>query len=765
MMRIALYVRVSTSNQVHQQTIKQQLERLRGHLQTQDQPLEDELIFRDDGYSGARLTRPGLDRLRDAVRERRVDRLVLTAPDRLARNYVHQMLLLEEFEQYGCAVEFLDRPMSHDPHDQWLLQIRGAVAEYERTLITDRMRRGRQAKLRAGVLLPWVRAPYGYHLHPDRPRDPAGVTLEPSEAAVVAEMFALYLSPGAGLFQVARMLRERQIPSPTGKPVWGLATVRGILSNPVYTGQVYAGRMVYRPARIRRSATHPMGRPRDSGTLLPASEWIPVAQVTPLISQEQFDLVQSKLAKNQSFAGRNNTAHAYLLRAMVSCGHCQRACIGRTLANSPYSYYVCSSKIKAASQGREPCSARFSPAGQLDALVWQDLCEVLTHPDELTHALERAHGGHSLPQELQARRENLRQGRRSLSQQLDRLTEAYLHSVIPLPEYERRRRELEQRDHALAEQETQLSAQAHKHTEVAGLAVAIDDFCARVRDGLANASFEQKRSLIELLIDRVIVADSEVEIRYVIPTHPRSKQVRFCHLRTDYFRAPHPVGSDHRNATQQIRIDRVFRARTAGVRPRRHARQSHQSHQASYALAIDRVVRLLKEDDHPAGAVKRVPGVLLVNQPTVDEIAGIDHRWAALRIDRGAAYPRQSTLLNHVNRIARVDPPVTYHGRLIPDFFFSQSSSIFNCPIALYNSSGSRCAAAGLGPRLPSNSVLAFSWMAFFHCPTWTGCTPYSRPISLIVLTPRTTSRPTLALNSGVSTFRVVTPLIASCSP
>ena len=92
---------------------------------------------------------------------------------------------------------------------------------------------------------------------------------------------------------------------------------------------------------------------------------------------------------------------------------------------------------------REPCHARFAPAGQLDELVWRDLCEVLTHPAELARALERAHGGHWLPQALQARRENLRQGRVSLRQQIDRLTEAYLHDVIPLPEYERRRRDLQ----------------------------------------------------------------------------------------------------------------------------------------------------------------------------------------------------------------------------------------------------------------------------------------------------------------------------------
>lgn len=134
-MRVAMYVRVSTQRQAQSQTIEQQLERLQAHIQAQGWEWREELIFRDDGYSGATLNRPGLDRLRDKVAIGEVDRVILTAPDRLARKYVHQVLLLEEMEGLGCEVEFVERPMSQDPHDQLVLQIRGAVAEYERTLI------------------------------------------------------------------------------------------------------------------------------------------------------------------------------------------------------------------------------------------------------------------------------------------------------------------------------------------------------------------------------------------------------------------------------------------------------------------------------------------------------------------------------------------------------------------------------------------------------------------------------------------------------
>jgi site-specific DNA recombinase len=221
-MRVALYARVSTQRQAQAQTVDQQLERLKRYADEQGWPVPIENVFRDDGYSGASLKRPGLDRLRDRAADRTLDQVLLTTPDRLARNYVHQVLLLEELEKNGCQVQFLDRPMSQDPHDQLLLQIRGAVAEYERTLITERMRRGRQRKLQAGLLLPWTRAPYGYRVDPERPRDPAGVRIEESEAAIVREMFAWYAEDVHSLCSLARLLEELGIRTSTGLARWNL---------------------------------------------------------------------------------------------------------------------------------------------------------------------------------------------------------------------------------------------------------------------------------------------------------------------------------------------------------------------------------------------------------------------------------------------------------------------------------------------------------------------------------------------------------------
>src|SRR3954452_8120288 len=152
-MRAAIYARVSTERQERQQTIDSQLAALRAWAEAGGHELSDRHVFRDEGYSGARLDRPGLDALRDAVRDGEVEILAVLAPDRLARRYAYQVLLLEEFRRAGCAVAFLHRPITEDPHDQLLLQIQGAVAEYERAVLGERFRRGKLHKARAGQWL------------------------------------------------------------------------------------------------------------------------------------------------------------------------------------------------------------------------------------------------------------------------------------------------------------------------------------------------------------------------------------------------------------------------------------------------------------------------------------------------------------------------------------------------------------------------------------------------------------------------------------
>jgi site-specific DNA recombinase len=149
-LRVAIYARVSSEQQTEDGTIASQVAALEARVAQDGQALAPACRFVDDGYSGASLVRPALERLRDAAAAGDLQRLYVHSPDRLARRFSHQVLLLDEFQRAGVEVVFLNRPLGRSPEDDLLLQIQGVVAEYERTQIIERSRRGKRHAARQG---------------------------------------------------------------------------------------------------------------------------------------------------------------------------------------------------------------------------------------------------------------------------------------------------------------------------------------------------------------------------------------------------------------------------------------------------------------------------------------------------------------------------------------------------------------------------------------------------------------------------------------
>lgn len=158
----AIYARVSSARQREEATIASQTEALRTHAKQQGLEVPPEWIFEDEGYSGATLVRPALERLRDLAAQVGVDVVLCYSPDRLARNYAYQVLLLEEFARAGTEVRFVHGPRADTPEDQLLIQFQGMIAEYERAQIAERTRRGKAHRARAGSVNVLGGAPYGY---------------------------------------------------------------------------------------------------------------------------------------------------------------------------------------------------------------------------------------------------------------------------------------------------------------------------------------------------------------------------------------------------------------------------------------------------------------------------------------------------------------------------------------------------------------------------------------------------------------------------
>jgi site-specific DNA recombinase len=240
-MRIALYARVSTERQERQGTIGSQLDALRRFAQEQGHETVEAYVCVDDGYSGTRLDRPGLDRLRDGAEAGAFEAVVILCPDRLARKYAYQMLILEELERFGVRAVFLEQPPSEDPHARLLVQIQGAIAEYERMKITERYRRGKLFRARQGEIVFW-KVPYCYRRAPRRDGVPAHIEISEPEAHVVRQIFAWHVETGLSVRQIALRLTESAHPTATGRTRCGPSTVARLLRNEAYIGTMYFNR-------------------------------------------------------------------------------------------------------------------------------------------------------------------------------------------------------------------------------------------------------------------------------------------------------------------------------------------------------------------------------------------------------------------------------------------------------------------------------------------------------------------------------------------
>ncbi|HET8684230.1 MAG TPA: recombinase family protein, partial [Micromonosporaceae bacterium] len=221
MVHAALYARVSSDRQAEAGTIESQVADLRARAAADGLAVPDERHFIDDGVSGTTLVRPALERLRDLAAVGGLDRLYVHAPDRLARRYAYQVLLVEELTSAGVEVVFLNRPLGTTPEDALLLQVQGIMAEYERATFLERSRRGKRHAARAGSVSARPKAPYGYR-YVGR-RDGAEPRYEPvaEQAQVVRQIFAWVGHERLTLGQVVRRLAAAGVRTATGKSTWG----------------------------------------------------------------------------------------------------------------------------------------------------------------------------------------------------------------------------------------------------------------------------------------------------------------------------------------------------------------------------------------------------------------------------------------------------------------------------------------------------------------------------------------------------------------
>ena len=512
-MRVALYARVSTESQQARGTIGSQLAALRERVTVEgDEPVAE---FCDDGHSGARLDRPGLDALRDAAEAGLIERVWCLSPDRLARVYAYQVIVLDELARHGVSVRFTDAPaIDDDPQAKLLTQVQGVIAEYERAKIAERYRRGKLFRSRSGEVLAW-RTPYGYRRQPRDAHGPARLVVFEPEAAVIRRIFDDYTHGGHSLREIIRRLAADDVASPTGRRgIWGTSTLSRLLRNEAYVGRVYFNRTeaVPDPRPGRRSKQVP--RPRE--------DWITIA-VPAILTEETFEAAGRVSRDNSQWSPRRTEPGQWLLRGLVKCGVCQ---VGtnchkmRGRNGTWHRYYYCRNHdpIKAGGTDRR-CTERNIRSDTLDTFVFDQVRAALLRPEVLTAGEQALAVRAPAPDDelLGAELARLERKLDAADAERRRLVDLYQAGLVELPDLQRRATEVEHRRRDLAQRRDTLTTQRQELTRDNQLRRRVHDFATRVLAVIDTLDFDQRQTLLRLVVEDVHVNGWHVQIRLRIP--------------------------------------------------------------------------------------------------------------------------------------------------------------------------------------------------------------------------------------------------------
>lgn len=534
----AIYARVSSERQREEGTVQSQLAGLRELAAERGLLIAEELVFCDEGLSGATLVRPALERLRDRAAEGAFEVLLCHTPDRLARRYAYQVLLLEELARSGVEVVFArGGERSGSPEDELLRQFQGMIAEYERAQIRERTRRGKLHRARTGHQAVMAGAPYGYRFVRKTEITDGYWEIVDREAEVVREIFRRYTEDDCSIADLARWLTEQGIPTRTGKQVWDRSTVWGMLRNPAYRGQAAYGKTKVadrhgKPTRTTRARGERHGR-RQSRVDEPVEQWLFIP-VPPLVSDETFALAQQRLARNAQFAKRNTRAPGPL-QGLVVCRECGYACYRTSTRTSKRKivYYRCIGQDNWRHVGGRVCHSRPIRADELEPLVWGEVRALLEDPTLVRAEIDRRLAALRTEHPAARRRETIERDLTRATAAVERLIEAYQEQLISLDELRARMPGLRKRQSTLQAQLDTLASELHDAETYLKLADTLEGFLGRLADGLDQLSIEDQQRILRLVVREVLVGGDQdkITIRHSIPAPTGGPDAAGCPLR------------------------------------------------------------------------------------------------------------------------------------------------------------------------------------------------------------------------------------------
>jgi site-specific DNA recombinase len=514
-----IYARVSSEQQREENTIASQTASLIEFAKSHELEVPKEWVFEDEGYSGATLERPGLERVRDLAAEGQIQVVLAYSPDRLSRKYAYQILLIEEFARHGAETLFVKSPQGNSPEDHLLVQFQGMIAEYERAQILERSRRGKRHRAHAGEVSVMSGAPYGYRYVRKTDEALAAYIIDEAEASVVRRVYDLYTVEGLSIAEITRRLNSEGIPARKASR-WERSVVWGMLRNPAYRGVACFGktrlsaRAQMRPQR-RRGMTTPSS---TAGHQRPREEWIEIP-VPALVTEETFARAQELLYQNK-IRSRRRTIAPSVVQGLVGCAKCGYA-FSRTSTQTSarkIHYYKCIGSDSWRKLGGPVCdNNRFIRQELLDQIVWTEVVRLLEDPVLIQQELDRRLAAARSSDPTRKREQNLQKELTHIGKGIERLLTAYQEGLLALEQLRERMPMLRQREQALRAELQAIADQADDRAAFLRLAETLKAFLTRLRSAAETLSVIERQKIVRLLVKEVLVGEDTITIRHSIP--------------------------------------------------------------------------------------------------------------------------------------------------------------------------------------------------------------------------------------------------------
>ena len=521
-MRIAaIYARVSSEQQRETNTIASQTASLVEFAQNHDLEVPKEWVFEDEGYSGATLERPGLERVRDLAAEGQIQAVLVYAPDRLSRKYAYQILLIEELARNGVETLFVKAPQGASAEDQLLVQFQGMIAEYERAQILERSRRGKRHRAQSGEVSVMSGAPYGYRYVRKTDEAPAAYAVLDAEARVVQRIYAMYTVDGLSIGEITRRINAEGIPTRKASARWERSTVWAVLRNSAYRGVACFGKTrassrtrVIRPQRRRGVITPAM----TAGHERPREEWIEIP-VPALVREDSFARAQELLQENK-IRSRRRTIEPSIVQGLVSCQKCGYAFARtstRTSARKIH-YYKCIGSDGWRKLGGPVCNnGRLVRQDLLDQIVWDEVIRLLEDPTLIQQELDRRLEAARSSNPTKKREQNLQRELAHVGKGIERLLSAYQEALMSIEQLRERMPTLRQREQTLRAELQAITDQANDRAAFLRLAETLTAFLARLHEAADTLSINERQRIVRLVVKDVLIGEDTITIRHSIP--------------------------------------------------------------------------------------------------------------------------------------------------------------------------------------------------------------------------------------------------------